>query len=116
MDRLRAERLRLERAIFALEARTPKRLREALDFYATILAREVIDPPTFLEWNTWRAFLALGEAREVIANLTVDDDLQPLNAAQGNQPDMEIDYGTFHVVSEVTLRAGADQRQAEARP
>jgi hypothetical protein len=115
-EALRGERQRLERAIFAIETRTPQRLKEALDAYPPILRREVIDPPTALEWNTWRVFLALGGAREIVPNLQLDDDLQPLNPAQGNQPDMTIDYGDFLVVSEVTLRTGADQRQAEARP
>lgn len=116
VDGLRRTRLRLERAIDAAEASTPQRLAEALDFYRAILAREVIDPPTFLEWNTWRVFLALGGALDVVPHLALDDDLQPLNTAPGNQPDLEVDYGTFRLVVEVTLRSGADQRQAEARP
>jgi hypothetical protein len=116
VDGLRRRKLRLETALYAAEQRTPKALAEALDFYGAILAREVIDPPTYLEWNTWRVFLALDRAREIRANLQLDGDLQPLNTAQGNQPDMEIDYQTFVVVAEVTLRTGADQRQAETRP
>lgn len=116
VDALREEKQRLERAVFALEARTPERLKEALDFYAPILRREVIDPPTYLEWNTWRAFLALGGAQETVPNLQLDDDLQPLNPAQGSQPDLAVDYGDFLVVCEVTMRSGADQRLAEARP
>ena|GEM_PF-4041798 len=116
VDTLRDEKQRLERTIFTLEARSPDRLREALAFYQTILDRDVIDPPTYLEWNTWRVFLALAGANEIIPHLQLDDDLQPLNPAQGNQPDLEIDYGEFLVVAEATLRTGADQRQAEARP
>ena len=116
VDALRAEKQRLERSIFTLESRTPQRLTEALDFFAAILRKEVLDPPTFLEWNTWRSFLALSAAGEIVPNLQLDDDLQPLNPAQGNQPDLTIDYGDFLVVCEVTLRSGADQRLAEARP
>jgi hypothetical protein len=116
VDGLRRTRVRLERAIDAAEAATPRRLGEALGFYRAVLAREVIDPPTYLEWNTWRVFLALGGAREVVPHLALDDDLQPLNTAAGNQPDLEVDYGDFRLVVEVTLRTGADQRQAEARP
>ncbi len=116
VDGLRRTRLRLERVIDAAEAGTPQRLAEALAFYRAILAREVIDPPTFLEWNTWRVFLALGGARDVVPHLALDDDLQPLNTAPGNQPDLEVDYEAFRLVVEVTLRTGADQRQAEARP
>src|SRR4029453_8191418 len=102
--------------IDAAEAATPRRLAEALAFYRAVLGREVIDPPTFLEWNTWRVFLALGGAREVVPHLALDDDLQPLNTAPGNHPDLEGDYGSFRLVVEVTLRTGADQRQAEGRP
>ncbi|MBI3973755.1 MAG: AlwI family type II restriction endonuclease [Chloroflexi bacterium] len=116
VDGLRRKKRELETAIYAAESRTPQRLKEALDFFAAIVAREVIDPPTFLEWNVWRVFLALDQAREIVPHLALDDDLQPLNPAQGNQPDLEIDYGDFVVVAEATLRTGADQRQAEARP
>lgn len=116
VDRLRRQKLRWETALYAAESRTPQRLKEALDFYGAILSREVIDPPTFLEWNTWRVFLALDHAREIVPHLALDDDLQPLNTAQGNQPDLEVDFGSFMLVVEVTLRVGADQRQAEARP
>jgi hypothetical protein len=116
VDQLRRERVRLERAILVAESRTPHRLREAIDFYQAITAREVVDPPTFLEWNTWRVFLALDHAREITPNLSLDDDLQPLSPAPGNQPDLEVDFGEYVVTVEVTLRSGADQRQAEARP
>jgi hypothetical protein len=116
VDGLRRERFRLENAILALESRTPERLEEALNFYRAIMAREVIDPPTFLEWNTWRVFLSLDHAREIVPHLALDDDLQPLSPALGNQPDLEVDFGTFLLVVEVTLRTGADQRQAETRP
>jgi hypothetical protein len=116
VEALRAERQRLERSIFSFETHSPARLREALDFYGPIVRKEVIDPPTYLEWNTWRVFLALDAAREVVPNLQLDDDLQPLNPAQGNQPDLTVDYGDFLLVVEATLRGGADQRQAEARP
>jgi AlwI restriction endonuclease len=116
VEGLRRTRVRLERSIDAAEAATPRRLTEALAFYRAVLGREVIDPPTYLEWNTWRVFLALGQAREVLPHLSLDDDLQPLNTAPGNLPDLEVDYGAFRLVVEVTLRTGADQRQAEGRP
>jgi hypothetical protein len=116
VEGLRRTRVRLERSIDAAEAATPRRLAEALAFYRAVLAREVIDPPTYLEWNTWRVFLALGRAREVVPHLALDDDLQPLNTAPGNLPDLEVDYESFRLVVEVTLRTGADQRQAEGRP
>jgi hypothetical protein len=116
VDTLRGRKRQVEETIYAMESRSPERLREALDFYQAIQSRQVIDPPTFLEWNTWRVFLALDQAREIVPHLLLDDDLQPLSPAQGNQPDLEVDYGDFAVVGEVTLRTGADQRQAEARP
>ncbi len=116
VDRQRRRKLHLETAIYAAESRTPERLGEALDFFRAILAREVIDPPTYLEWNVWRVFLALDQAREIVPHLVLDSDLQPLGIAQGNQPDLEVDYGDFVLVVEATLRAGADQRDAETRP
>jgi hypothetical protein len=116
VDGLRRRKFRLESSLYAMESRTPQRLAEALDHYAAIVAREVIDPPTFLEWNTWRAFLALDHAREIRPHLALDEDLQPLHTAQGNQPDLEVEFERFVLVVEVTLRSGAEQRQAEARP
>jgi hypothetical protein len=45
VEGLRRAKVRLESALYAIESRTPQRLRQALDGYGAILAREVIDTP-----------------------------------------------------------------------
>jgi len=75
--------------------------------------------PAYLEWNTWRAFLAIDtltnkpyEAR----NFKIDDELQPINHAAGNQPDMVFEYENFVLVTEVTLSIRANQWSSESEP
>ncbi len=116
IDALQGEAARLEVAIDAVEARTPERLAAALRQYEPIVARRVIDPPTFLEWNTWRVFVSLNHAREIRPHLQLDSDLQPLGPAPGNGPDLVVTFDDYLLVVEVTLRRGADQRQHESRP
>jgi hypothetical protein len=49
------------------------------------------DPSLYLEWNSWRSFVMLNDAKQVIGNFRFDLDGQPLNTAPGNVPDIEID-------------------------
>jgi hypothetical protein len=76
----------------------------------------VPDPSLYLEWNIWRAFVMLGDAREVIGNFRFDLDGQPLSTAPGNMPDIEIDYGEFKLIVEVTMSGGSRQYEMEGEP
>jgi len=96
--------------------RSPAGQCEVNEFYDTILDREVADPATFFEWNTWRAMIALDDAVEIVPFTKLDDSLQPIDCAKGNSPDMLARFGDYSVVVEVTLSSGRRQYFTETEP
>jgi len=116
LDRLRDEKKKLELEVIAIRGRGPERLEEALNFYDRIISRQTFDDATYLEWNTWRVFVALDQATKVKPNLILDENLQPINTAAGGGPDIEVSYSDFHVVPEVTMRGGTNQAYYETYP
>jgi hypothetical protein len=81
-----------------------------------ILEGEVVNPPLWLEWNGWRALTALDRAVDVRRNFEVDADLQPVNHAPGNVPDVKADYDSFAAVLEMTMMIGRTQYKHEGEP
>lgn len=80
---------------------------------------EIDDPPSYLEWAVWRAFLAINhlankphEARR----FKVDQDFFPLSTASGGGADMVFEFEDFVLVVEVTLMASSRQEAAEGEP
>lgn len=90
--------------------------RDVLDFYETIIQREVADPAAFFEWNTWRALIALDDANKILPYTRMDDTLQPMDCAPGNRPDIIAEFEDYLVVVEVTLALGRRQYFTEAEP
>ena len=88
-------------------------LDDILDIFQKIKKREVPDAPLFLEWNIWRAFAALNHTQAIEGNFIVDLDGMPLNTAPGKKPDIEINYGTFSCIVEVTMSSGETQFNME---
>src|SRR5690606_1680781 len=86
---------------------------DILDVFEKIKKREVPDAPLFLEWNVWRAFAALNHTQAIEGNFIVDLDGMPLNTAPGKNPDIEINYGTFSCIVEVTMSSGETQFNME---
>lgn len=86
---------------------------DILDIFEKIKKREVPDAPLFLEWNVWRAFAALNHTQAIEGNFIVDLDGMPLNTAPGKNPDIEINYGTFSCIVEVTMSSGETQFNME---
>ena len=86
---------------------------DILDIFEKIKKREVPDTPLFLEWNVWRAFAALNHTQAIEGNFIVDLDGMPLNTAPGKNPDIEINYGTFSCIVEVTMSSGETQFNME---
>lgn len=114
---------RLKEIDFYYSQSEEKQIEDIINFYDLILNREILGGeayyPAYLEWNTWRVFLAIDtlankpyEAR----NFKLDDELQPLNHAAGNQPDMVFEYENFVLVTEVTLSVRANQWSSESEP
>jgi len=115
--------LRLKEIEFYYSQSEEKQIDDIISFYDLILAKQILGGeayyPAYLEWNTWRAFLAIDtlankpyEAR----NFKIDDELQPINHAPGNRADMVFEYDNFVLVNEVTLITHANQWSAEAEP
>jgi hypothetical protein len=96
--------------------RSPEGQRDVLEFYETIIHREVADPATFFEWNTWRAMIALDDAERIIPYLKMDDTLQPVDCARGNRPDILVEFGDYLLAVEVTLTSGRRQYITETEP
>lgn len=115
--------LRLKEIDFYYTQSEEKQIEDIINFYDLIINREILGGeayyPAYLEWNTWRVFLAIDtltnkpyEAR----NFKLDDELQPINHAAGNQPDMVFEYDNFVLVTEVTLSVRANQWSSESEP
>jgi hypothetical protein len=116
LDDLREKKKQVELGIMDIRGRGPEKLHEALNFYDDILNHQTFDAPTFLEWNTWRVFVALDRARKIKPNLVMNENLEPVGTAGGNGPDMEVSFPDFQIVPEVTMRTGADQERYESTP
>ena len=115
-EKLRTEAKELQALLIAYQLKDKKKLLEIVKEFDIIRKGDVVDPPTFLEWNTWRAFASLDVADKVLAHLKFSDDMQPLSPAGGNVPDMEVYYSDYVLVSEVTLKSGATQWKDESEP
>lgn len=115
--------LKLKEIEFYYSQREDEQVDDIINFYDLIRDRQILGGeayyPAYLEWNTWRVFLAIDtlinkpyEAR----NFKLDDELQPVNHAAGNQPDMVFEYDNFVLVPEVTLSMRANQWSSESEP
>ncbi|HIX36238.1 MAG TPA: AlwI family type II restriction endonuclease [Candidatus Limosilactobacillus merdigallinarum] len=77
------------------------------------------DMPTFLEWTTWRAFLAIDGLKnkpEEARGFQVDQDFFPVGNAPGGRPDITLEFEDYVLVVEVTLTSTSRQEAAEAEP
>jgi len=115
--------LQLKEISFYYSQSDEKQIDDILNFYELILNKEILGGeayyPAYLEWNTWRVFLAIDtlsnkpyEAR----GFNLDEELQPIHNTPGNKADMVFEYDDFIAVTEVTLNTRANQWSAEAEP
>jgi hypothetical protein len=88
---------------------------DIIGLFDDIRAKNVVDAPLFMEWNTWRAFVMLDDG-DISGNFKFDDTGMPLSTAPGNQADMVCVYDNFDVLVEVTLSTGATQYKMEGEP
>jgi len=113
---LREDKKRRELELIDITGRGPEKLQEALNFYDNIIKHQTFDDATYLEWNTWRIFIALNHAKKVKPNLIMDENLEPVNPALGGGPDIEVSFEDFHIIPEVTMRRGTNQAYYETYP
>ena len=115
--------LKLKEVEFYYSQREEKQIDDIINFYDLILTKQILGGeayyPAYLEWNTWRVFLAIDtlankpyEAR----NFKLDDELQPSTTLLATGADMVFEYENFILVTEVTLIVRANQWSAEAEP
>ncbi len=87
---------------------------DIVSVFEKLQKRDVPDPPLYLEWNVWRAMVMLNYAISVKGNFKIDLDGIPLTTAGGNMPDIEIEYGDFKLIVEVTMSRGNTQFKMES--
>lgn len=114
-ERLLQEKVEREIAAQVNQLQLYEDYADIISLYEDIRARNVVDAPLFMEWNTWRAFVMLDDG-EIVGNFRFDDTGMPLSTAPGNQADMVCVYENFDVLVEVTLSTGATQYKMEGEP
>lgn len=119
--------LDLKKKLLQIEFKNPEKIQELIDLFNLYYAKasvlkEVMEEKfianknTVLEYLALNGFIALGGALNYINNYTIDESLQPVSHAAGNQSDIEIDYEDFIILGEVTTSKGKTQYQMEGEP
>lgn len=114
-ERLLQEKVDREIAAQVNQLQLYKEYADIVGLYDDIRAKNVVDAPLFMEWNTWRAFVMLDDG-DIVGNFKFDDTGMPLSTAPGNQADIVCVYENFDVLVEVTLSSGATQHKMEGEP
>lgn len=128
MHTMQAEDSNNQEEIFARNQNTDENIVEIID-YLRVINGEVKngeeyenardDMPTYLEWSTWRAFLAIDGLKnrpDEARGFNVDQDFYPVNTAPGGRPDIVLEFQNYVLVVEVTLTSSSRQEAAEAEP
>jgi hypothetical protein len=76
---------------------------------------QVLDRPTHLEWNTWRALTMLDDG-DIRASFPMDSEGKPMRTAPAGLADIICYYKSFVLVVEVTTAYGATQYIMEGEP
>ena len=90
----------------------------------TIDNDKIIKVPTseaasYLEWTTWRAFLAIDHIKNPpykARGFKIDQDYLPVGTAPGNGPDLFFEFDKFAIVVEVTMSTNSRQEAMEGEP
>lgn len=108
--------IRLREKIFYKEQAKSEVITETIDYYDQIIDRTLLGGeayrPAYLEWTTWRVFLAINHLVNEIhetRNFRIDEELNPIHHAKSGYPDMVFEYSDFVIVCEVTLRTTENQ-------
>lgn len=119
--------LELKKKLLQVEFKNPKKIQELIDLFNLYYAKAatlkkvisekfIANKNTVLEYLALNGFIALGGALNYINNYTIDEGLQPISHAAGNQSDIEIEYDDFIILGEVTTSKGKTQYQMEGEP
>ena len=119
--------LDLKKKQLQVEYKNPTKIQELISLFnlyydkaatlkETIDEKFIANNNTVLEYLCLNGFIALGGALNYINNYTIDESLQPISHAAGNQSDVEIEYTNFIILGEVTTSKGKTQYQMEGEP
>lgn len=97
------------------ESQTKDARDEIINMYDQII-KQIDMGALWLEVNTWKSLLAINGEKIVKRNFNVEEDLTPKSFAPGigNTPDMELYYGDYIIIPEVSLMTGTRQWEHEA--
>ncbi len=106
----------VRRAALIGRLQDPSAKRAVMVYFDEINGKNVLDPALQLEWNLWRAILALDHTDQVIGRFAVDPALNPVSHAPGNGADAIARFEDFDLLLEATLLTGRKQYAAEGEP
>jgi len=113
LSKFEEENRKLKETVTSLHVPPITELEKTIQHYKEILNKDVLDPPTSLEWNTKRAFDQMGGFKQVIWNGQEDSSGNPSIHAGPGEPDIIIYATSYVLVVEVTLSTGATQWRTE---
>lgn len=102
----------MNKRALALKARTDTDVKDILETFKRIKAKDYFDNPLYLEWNCWRAITMINNG-DIKGHFKVNTAGDPIGTAGGNTADIVGNYGNFNMVCEVTLSGGAKQYEME---
>lgn len=125
-NRLEFKKSIQEEEDYASKQKDKSNINEIIDYLEALNGKQIQnenisidDKPAFLEWATWRAFLAINnivnkpyDARR----FKIDQDFFPVGTAPGNGPDIIVEFDEYVLVVEVTLTTSSRQEAAEGEP
>lgn len=80
-----------------------------LNYYDKILDRNHVSPASYFEWNTYRAFNALGGFIKITPNFKIDSEGKPSGNAKSGVADIIVNYEEIDLILECSLRSGISQ-------
>jgi hypothetical protein len=119
---LETENAEYKEELFYRAQSTPAQIEDIRRYFAGIRGNDLMGQtylPAFLEWTSWRVFLAINRLAGPVSktrNFRLDEELNPVHHAKGGVADMVFDYDDYTLVVEVTLNTSARQYSAEAEP
>ncbi len=120
---LETENAEYKEVLFYRAQSTPAAIEEIRQYFEGIRRGDLMGGetylPAFLEWTSWRVFLAINRLAGPVSktrNFRLDEELNPVHHAKGGVGDMVFDYDDYTLVVEVTLNTSERQWSAEAEP
>lgn len=84
-------------------------MNQILKYYDKILSRNFISAASYFEWNTFRIFKQLDDFINLSPNFKLSSEGIPLACAKPGVEDFHIQYESFYLLIECSLRSGETQ-------